>query len=480
MRATPHLRGADRPNDPVREGLAAGAPAFTLPGMTLAPSLPSIIAPGHPSYDEARTAWNLAADQRPAAVVVARSAGDVLDAVRYAGEHGLRIVPQGTGHLASAVPDMADAVLIRTAIGGVTVDPIARRARVGAGAIWQDVVDAVTPLGLAALSGSSFDVGVMGYTLGGGSSWLARAKGLSCNNVHAIELVTVDGRLVRATADEHPDLFWALRGGGGNFGVVTAIEINLFAITEVFGGMTVWPVSDAREVLTAWAAWAPTAPDAVTTSFRVLRLPPLPEIPEPLRDTPVVVIDGAVLADAPEAEALLHAFRGVGTPIVDTWATMSPAGLLEIHMDPPAPVPASGDTALLDTLDAAAIDAFLEVVEVDEVAPLLFAELRQLGGALGRVAPGAGARARFDGDFILFGVGVPEGPEHAARLDAKLTRLLDAMAPWSNGSRYINFAERGGDASDGYGEGVYERLQAVRRTWDPEERLVASHRIATS
>jgi hypothetical protein len=450
--------------------------------MTLAPitAPPSAILPGDAAYDDARRAWNLAADQRPAAVVIAHTPDDVVDAVRLAIAHDLRIVPQGTGHLGSAVPPMEDAMLLRTAIGGVTVDPIARRARVGAGAIWQDVVDAVTPYGLAALSGSSFDVGVLGYTLGGGSSWLARTKGLSANNVAAIELVTADGQRRRVDHEHEPELFWALRGGGGNFGVVTHIELELFPITEVFGGMTIWPASEARAVLEAWAAWAPSAPDAVTTAFRLLRLPPLPEVPEPLRDVPVVVIDGAVLADAPEAEALLAGFRDVGTPMLDTWATMSPAGLLEIHMDPLTPVPASGDTTCLHDLDAVAIAALLEVVDPETVAPLLFAELRQLGGALGRVAPGAGARASFEGAFLLFGVGVPMDAEQAAALDTRLDELLAAMAPWSTGTRYLNFAERGGDASAAYGPGVHERLQRVRRVWDPTERFMASHRIAAS
>jgi hypothetical protein len=198
-----------------------------------------------------------------------------------------------------------------------------------------------------------------------------------------------------------------------------------------------------------------------------------------MRDVPFVVVDGAVLADAPEAQEILRGFRGVGAPVIDTWATMSPDGLLQIHMDPPAPVPANGDTTLLRDLDAAGIDALLEVVDVDVVAPLLFAELRQLGGALARVAPGAGARATFEGAFALFGVGVPMTSEQADALDRQLTRLVDAMRPWSTGTKYLNFAERGGDASAAYGDGVYERLQAVRSAWDPEERLVASHRIAT-
>jgi len=450
--------------------MSATAPALTAPVAIL---------PEHPDYDAARTAWNLAADQRPAAIVVARDVDDVIDAIDLAAELGLQVVPQGTGHLAAALPDMGRALLLKTALGSVEVDPEARIARVGAGAVWKDVVDAVTPHGLAALSGSSHDVGVLGYTLGGGSSWLARAKGLSANNVHAIELVTADGRFVRCDATQEPELFWALRGGGGNFGVVTTIELDLFPITEVFGGMTVWPIDDVRAVVADWVAWSRTAPEAVTTSLRILRPPPLPEIPEFMRDTPIVVVDGAVLAGAPEAEEMLRGFRATGTPLVDTWTTMSPAGLLDIHMDPPGPVPAMGDTLMLEDLDDAGIDAFLDAVDPQVVAPLLMAELRQLGGALARAPKGAGARDRFEGAFLLFACGVPMSPDHAVALAAGLDRVTGALRAWSTGTTYLNFAERGGEADDAFGDGVYERLQDVRGTWDPDERFLASHRIAT-
>ena len=441
---------------------------------------PAAILPDHPGYDEARLAWNLAVDQRPAAIVLATTAADVVGAVALAAERGLRVAAQGTGHLASALPDLDDTVLVRTAIGGVEVDPAARVARVGAGAVWKDVVEAVHPYGLAALSGSSHDVGVLGYTLGGGASWLGRAKGLSANNVRAIELVTADGRLVRTDAEHDPELFWALRGGGGNFGVVTHVELELFPIAEVFAGMTVWPASAAREVLTAWAAWGPGAPDEVTTSFRLIRLPDLPDVPEPLRDVPVVCVDGAVLAEPERAARLLAGFRDVATPLMDTWATIPPRRLIEIHMDPPAPVPADADCTLVRELDEAGVDAFLAAVDPDEVAPLLFAELRQLGGALGRVPAGAGARGCFEGDFSMLAVGVPEGPAHADLLAARIDDVVEALAPWSTGTVYLNFADRGGTAERAYAPGVYARLQAVRRVWDPQERFVASHRIATS
>lgn len=444
---------------------------------TFPTKLPRAVFPEDPGYDAARAAWNLAADQRPAAVVTATTADEVVAAVELAKTFGLRIAPQSTGHLATALPDLSDAILLRTAIGGVTVDPAARRARVGAGAVWQDVVDAVTPHGLAALSGSSHDVGVVGYTLGGGMSWLARQHGLAANHVRAIELVTADGRLVVADRLQNAELFWAVRGGGGNFGVVTALHIDLFEITEVYAGMTVWPIAQAREVLTAWVAAARTAPDAVTTSLRILRLPPLPEVPEPLRDTPVVVADGAVLAAPHVADAMLSEFRSVGTPILDTWTTMSPAGLLQIHMDPPMPVPALGDTMNTVDLDAQGIDAFLAAVRPDEVAPLLFAELRQLGGAMARRPEGAGARATMAGQFVLFGVGMPQSPEHAAALQSRLDELTTAMQPWSAGSFYLNFAERGGIADGAFDRRTLAHLRAIRRTWDPQERLVASHAL---
>ncbi len=451
---------------------------ISTPAADAAPTPPPVILPEHSGYDEARRAWNLAADQRPAAIVQARSADDVVGAVTLAAEHGLQVAAQSTGHLAAALPDLDRTVLVRTMIAGVEVDPVARRARVGAGAIWQDVIDAVTPHGLAALSGSTHDVGVMGYVLGGGLSWLARSEGLAANHVHAIEVVTADGRLVRCDAEHEPDLFWALRGGAGNFGVVTAIEIELLAIREVIAGMTVWPAAQAREVLEAWTAWCRTAPESATTAFRLLRLPPLPEIPEPLRDTPIVVVDGAVRAGVHEhADGVLAAFRGIGTPIMDTWGPMSPAGLVQIHMDPPEPVPGIGDGILLEDLDEAALDAFLAAGEPEVVRPLLLAELRQLGGAVARVPAHAGARGALEGSFLLFAVGMPMAPADGEAIHHRVQELLGAMRPWATGTVYLNFAERGGSAESAFPAATYERLRDVRGAWDPGERFVGSHRI---
>src|SRR5215470_8560384 len=241
---------------------------------------PLIAMPGDPGWDDARRAWNLAVDQHPAAVAQPRSARDVADAVRFARRYGLRVAAQGTGHNAAPLGLLADTVLVKTDhMRQVSIDPVARIARAGAGAVWLEVVEAAAGHGLAALAGSSPDVGVVGYTIGGGLSWLGRAYGLSANNVEAVELVTADGRLVRADAGAETDLFWALRGGGGSFGVVTAIELRLFPIAEVYAGLLWWPAEAARPVLQAWRALTQSGvPDEFTTFFRFLRFPPLPGI----------------------------------------------------------------------------------------------------------------------------------------------------------------------------------------------------------
>src|SRR5213593_65750 len=241
-----------------------------------------VVVPGDPHWDAARQAWNLAVDQQPTAVVLAETAEDVATVVRYARANGLRVAPQGTGHNAPTLPPLQDTILLKTsAMRGVEIDPVARLARVEAGVIWVEVVEAAAEHGLAALHGSSPDVGVVGYSLGGGMGWYARKLGLAANSVTAIEVVTADGRIARVDRQNEPDLFWALRGGGGGFAIVTAIEFRLYPIEEVYAGILFFPIERASEVLHAWREWLPTAPEEVTSVGRLLQLPPIPEIPEP-------------------------------------------------------------------------------------------------------------------------------------------------------------------------------------------------------
>jgi len=252
-----------------------------------------VVLPGDQSFDGARRAWNLAIDQRPAAVVFPESAAEVAAAVRYAAERGLRIAAQGTGHNAGPLAPLTDTVLLRTdRMRGIRIDPQAQIARAEAGVVWLDVVQAAAQHGLAALAGSAPDVGVTGYTLGGGLSFLGRKHGLAANSVVAAEMVTADGRLVRADAEHETDLFWALRGGGGSFGVVTALEFRLFPHTQAYAGALWYPIERAAEVLHAWGELTRgQVPDELTTVGRLLNFPPIQQIPEPGRGKSFVIVE---------------------------------------------------------------------------------------------------------------------------------------------------------------------------------------------
>ena len=302
-----------------------------------------VVTPADPGWDDARRAWNLAVNQRPAAVAMPRDAGEVAAAVAHARAAGLRVAVQGTGHGAGPRRDLQGALLINTSrMRGASVDPASRSARAEAGAQWRDVVPLAAEHGLAALQGSAPDVGVVGYTLGGGAGWLGRRYGLAANAVTAIELVTAAGEPVRADAETEPDLFWALRGGGGNFGVVTALEFRLYPVDSLNAGWLVWPWEETRRVLGRWSEWVETVPDEVSSVGRIMQLPDLPDLPEVVRGRRLVVVDAAILADEGEAARLLAPLRELG-PELDTFAQVPATALSELHMDPPEPVPAAAD-----------------------------------------------------------------------------------------------------------------------------------------
>jgi FAD/FMN-containing dehydrogenase len=455
--------------------------SLTTSEQFLAPSglTDRVLEPSDEGFLDACTPWNLAVQQRPVAVARPHSDTELAAIVAAAGEQGLRVTAQGTGHGAAPLGTLEDTLLLRTELmRGVSIDPLARTARVQAGAVWGDVTDAAAQHGLSALAGSARDVGVVGYTLGGGLSWLARRYGLAVNHVLEAEVVTPAGEIVRASARENADLFYALRGGGGSFGVVSALEFQLFELPDVFAGMLLFPLGRAEEVLNSFARWSASVPDTVTSLGRLLNLPPLPDIPERLRGRSFVGIEAVVLQQEEQAARLLEPLRKLGAEI-DTFAMTPTSALGRLHMDPPGPVAGVGDSTMLEVLSEATVEALVLAAGEHSGSPLLSVELRHLGGAVARTPQGAGALGGLDGAFCVFAVGMAVTPEMAATADAHLCLVMDALAPWSTPRRYLNFADRHGeDPSRMFTPGDYERLRTLKAQLDPLNVFRANHEIA--
>jgi hypothetical protein len=434
---------------------------------------------GDTAYDELRMPWNVAIDQRPAAVAVPRTAAEVSAVVRAATRAGLRVAPQSTGHNAGplAAQGLDDVVVVRTsAMNHAFSDPSRGIVRVEGGAVWEPAVTAAAAHGRAVLHGSSPDVGIAGYSLGGGIGWYARTLGLAANSLTAVELVIGDGTLVRASAEENAALFWALRGGGGSFGVVTALEFRSYPIESAYAGMLLWDVADAEPVLREWAAWAPGAPDQISTSFRVLRLPPMPDLPPFLQGRSVVVVDGAVLGSDDEGAAILRGLRAL-RPELDTFGRVPASSLVRLHMDPEGPSPFVSDSAMLGSLPGAGVDAYLEAVGPDASTTLLLAELRQLGGALARPHEGGGVLSHLDGQYVAFAGAIAATPEMGEQGHADAVAFTEALAPWTNGTPYLNFAETPVDVERAYADGVWRQLAGIRSAVDPHGTFVANHPV---
>ena len=437
----------------------------------------AVVLPHDPRWNEARVAWNLAVDQQPAAVALPESAADVIAVVRWARSRGLRVASQGTGHNAAAMGSLAHTVLLKTErMRSVEIDAERRIARVEAGVLWAEVSEAAAEHGLAALAGSSPDVGVVGYSLGGGISWLARRYGLAANSVTAVELVNADGELVRADADNDSELFWALRGGGGSFGVVTALEFQLYPIAEVYAGVLFFPIERGKEVLHAWRNWIEDVPDEVTSVGRFLQFPPIPDIPERLRGGSFVVVEATSLLDEAATDELLRPLRELG-PAMDTFATIPITRLSSLHMDPEHPVPGAADGMLLRDFPEEAIDAIVAAAGAGSGSPLLSVEVRHLGGALGRRQPGHGALATIEAGFAMFAVGVAMTPELAAAVRAHIEIVQAALASWDAGRDYLNFTERRERGERLFGGTTYRRLQTVKGKVDPADVFRSNHPV---
>jgi FAD/FMN-containing dehydrogenase len=429
------------------------------------------------SWNLERGAFNTLVDQRPAGIAVPTSADDVSEVVRSAAADGKRVAAQRTGHNAIPLGSLANTVLLHTAgLGGVDIDADSRTARVGAGALWSDVLLRASELGLAALHGSAPNVGIAGYTLGGGVSFYHRKHGLACNRVTAIELVTADGEQIRVDAKNEPDLFWALRGGGGSFGVVTALEFDLLPLPVIFAGALLFPAEQAREVLQGWREWTDGMPEEMTSVGRLMNFPPIPEVPEPVRGKSFAVLEVIYCGDPADGEELVAPLRKLGSAGMDTIQAQAPAGIAELHMDPPAPVPYTSESLLTHELPAAAIDSLVEALGPGSGSQLAAVELRHGGGALSRAPEDAGALATLPGSFITFAVGFVPVPAAMAPNRAWLGAFKAALEPYDAG-RYFNFVEESFDITQIFAPEVLDRLREVKQRYDPENLFQSNHPV---
>jgi hypothetical protein len=420
--------------------------------------------PGSAAFDAARAGFDLSAVPEPDVAVSVASESDVVATVRYAAAQALPVTVRATGH--GTVPPADRGVLVDTrALSAVTVDPHRRTATVGAGVKWTRVLEECAPFGLAPLCGSSPDVGAVAYSLGGGLGPLGRAHGWAADHVRRLRLVTPAGELCEVTADSEPDLFWALRGGGGNVGVVTEIEIDLVPAADLYGGGLYLPGECAPDLLAAFVGATATAPDALSLSVAFLTFPDLDAVPAPLRGRFVAHLRVAHLGSAHEAEALIAPLRAVAAPVVDTVRPLPVVEMGSIHADPTRPQPVSSGSAVLSAWDDAATAAVLD--EIGPATPHML-EIRHLGGALAR--PMDNAVGHRDAHYSVFTSAYP-GPGLAAAADLQ-TAFYRRLEPGSGGGALYNFAARPdgspAQARSCFDDPTLRRLVGIKQDRDPQ------------
>lgn len=437
----------------------AAVPFAELDALTIG----TVAVPGDKAYDALVSPWNLAVPVRPAAVLAAFDAQDVVEAVQFAARHGIRVTPQATGHGPMAA--LTTELLVTTKeLDEVVIHPDEGWARAGAGVKWLKVVEAAAPYGLAPLSGSITDVGIVGYTTGGGLGPMARTYGLAIDKVRAIEVVTGDGVLRRATPTEHPELFFALRGGKGMLGIITAIEFDLVHQPRFYGGSLWFDGDDAASVIEQWLHWSEDLPELGTTSIALFQLPEMDGVPPMLAGRLTLSVRFVWTGSAEEGERCFAPMRAAAPVILDDVADKPYTAIDSVHTDPLDPTPAFEAADVLTDFPAEAVDALLALTGPGAASPQILVEVRQLGGAFARPGEHPAAFASRAAAYSLLVVGISEIPgveDHAAA-------VLEAMAPWVGGQRLPNFTFTPEEYVDAYDEVTLARLRRAVRTYDPD------------
>lgn len=432
--------------------------------------------PESDGYDEVGSGFQLLDPHRPTTVVEAASPADVGTTVEFAANHGSRVAVQATGHGRGNA--MWGGVLIDThRMRGVRVDPHRRSAWVEAGASWQHVIDAAAPYGLAPLSGSFPGVGAVSYTLGGGVGLLARQYGFAADHVNRLDLVTATGRSLRVSATEEPDLFWALRGGGGNFGIVTGMEIALVPVEHIYGGALFFDVDQAPGVLDGWREWTTTVPDEMTSAATVLPFPDLPTVPETLRGRHVAQLQISYTGPGEAGKQLVESLRRLGPVLHDTVRELPYSESATVFDEPDQPHAYRGENILLDGLDRQELSTLLR--QAGPSSPVMcVVGIRHLGGALGRTPRVPNAVGHRDAAYSL-GILSPVESGNEDSVRGAHRELLAPFAPRTLGrSLNFTFGELGTDqVRSAFSPADYQRLRRIRAGVDPTELFHVAHPI---
>jgi FAD/FMN-containing dehydrogenase len=429
-----------------------------------------VVTPGEPAYAETAKIWNGVHDGRePALIVRCTGVADVIAAVGFARSNDLTVAVRGGGHSIAGFSTCDDGIVIDLSrVRNVHVDPDARRAHVGGGALWADVDHETQAHGLATTGGLVSTTGVAGFTLGGGIGWLMRNHGLACDNLVAADVVTADGRLVRASEDENADLLWGLRGGGGNFGIVTRFELELHAVGPiVYAGPIFYAAEHDAELLRLFRDWAADAPDELTALINLTTAPPLPVIPEAWHGRKVAALIVVSTGPAEDAEQLVQPFRAVAEPVADLLGPM-PYTVIQSLIDPlwEKGIHAYFKAANLARIDDELIEQ-LCALHLAAPGPQCEIHVHQMGGAVARVPEPDTAFAERAMPFVLNAV---TGWREPGLMDQHVEwaqRVIAAAEDASTGRAYVNFLGDSGAARSSYGADTYARLAELKATWDP-------------
>jgi FAD/FMN-containing dehydrogenase len=429
-----------------------------------------IVTPDDDGYTEARRIWNGAHDDRsPALVVRCAGAADVIASVGFARSNGLTIAVRGGGHSIAGFSTSDDALVIDLSpMNDVRVDPAARRATVGGGAVWADVDHETQAHALATTGGLVSTTGVAGFTLGGGIGWTMRKFGLACDNLTAADVVTADGRLVHASETENPELLWGLRGGGGNFGIVTQFEFELHRLGPmVYAGPIFYPAAAAHDLLRVFREWATDAPDEITAVVNLTTAPPLPVIPEEWHGQKVAALIVTSTGSVEDSAPFFRAFRDVAEPIADLLGPM-PYAMIQTLIDPlwEKGIHAYFKATNLARLDDELIDRLCEL-HLTAPGPQCEIHVHQMGGAVARVADAATAFAERSMPFVLNAVTGWHDPDVGTAHTEWARTVVAVASDASTGRAYVNFLGDTDAARTSYGQETYARLVSLKNRYDP-------------